>query len=379
MLKREQQQNVNRPYPQFSLTLVVNHACNLRCSYCYTGAKFNRPMPLRMGPTAIDRAFQSIEPGGALNLGFFGGEPLLEAESILEWMDYARSFAANSKKHVNFSLTTNGTILSAAAWHVMFAEDLDLAVSFDGTPSMHDRHRRTNQNQPTAATVEHTVRQLLEHKKPFTTIVVVRPDTLREIPEAIEYLHALGVRGVNLSLDLWTRWMPEDGQILNHVVTRLAEKWFRWLPDFSLNWFDTKAGELAHLPQTEQCVRCGFGAGEIAVAPSGRLYPCERLVGEDRADQPLRLPGDIHDGTDFLGSSAEPFSRCSACSECALNFACDTFCRCSNFIRTGDVNRPDGLLCLLNKATARATVEILSRDQLTDLEDPNKRKEKCYA
>jgi uncharacterized protein len=75
---------------RFGLTLVVNHACNLRCAYCYTGAKFHSPMALDTGIKAIQRALNSLVPGGSLDLGFFGGEPLLEAARITKWMAYAQ-------------------------------------------------------------------------------------------------------------------------------------------------------------------------------------------------------------------------------------------------------------------------------------------------
>ena len=47
-------------HTSFALTLVVNHACNLRCSYCYTGEKIRRPMSPEMGRKSIDRAITAI-------------------------------------------------------------------------------------------------------------------------------------------------------------------------------------------------------------------------------------------------------------------------------------------------------------------------------
>jgi uncharacterized protein len=294
-----------------------------------------------------------------LTLGFFGGEPLLEAPRILEWMTYARQLARQSDKQVNFTLTTNGTVTHPHAWQVMMADDLELAVSCDGSPSIHDRHRRDVHGKATSASVQETIRRLLNVGKDFRVVTVVRPDNLAELPNGIEFLHALGVRTVDLSLDLWTSWSSSDAHALRALITNLSKLWARWLPDFSLSWFDAKVAELAHLQKTTETVRCGFGDGEIAVAPSGRLYPCERLIGEDRPGNPLCLPGNALEGNNFVDFQAPSFTRCSPCSQCALAFACDTFCRCSNFIRTGDTNRPDGLLCLFNKAVATAVANVL--------------------
>jgi sulfatase maturation enzyme AslB (radical SAM superfamily) len=69
-------------YDRYHLVLMTTHACNLRCAYCYTGDKFRRAMPREIGLAAIRRAACSLRPGGTLELGFFGGEPLLEAENV---------------------------------------------------------------------------------------------------------------------------------------------------------------------------------------------------------------------------------------------------------------------------------------------------------
>lgn len=346
---------------RFGLTLMVNHACNLRCRYCYTGAKFSAPMPTPIAQAAIDRAFTSLGADGQLDLSFFGGEPLLESGHILEWMSYARSRAHDTRRRIRFNLTTNGTITTSDAWRVMMTEDLDLAVSFDGTPAAHDQHRLDVQGNGSATAVEETLRELIERGKRIRINVVLRPDTLELASDGLIYLHAMGVREVDLSLDLWTRWNARDGARLEEVVSRLAELWRSWLPGFSVNWFDTKLGALACLPIHGEDTRCGFGEGEVAVAPSGRLYPCERLIGDDEPGHPLCLPGHALHGRDFLGFSVPALDGCQPCSGCQLRSACDTVCRCSNYVRTGNVNRPDGLLCILNKATTNAVAAMISR------------------
>lgn len=348
------------PRQRFGVCLVVNHACNLRCTYCYTGTKFHKPMPWATGMTAIEHGFRSLLSGGLLELGFFGGEPLLESERIMQWMRAAKAMAQQSGKQINFNLTTNGTITGATARHIMLHPAVELAISFDGTPRMHDAHRRDAHGNATAARVEATLRWLIDAEKPFRVVVVVRPDNLLAVPDGLQYLHALGVQAVDLSLDLWTSWTAGDGVRLQKMVHRAAYLWRDWLPQFSLNWFDSKMAELAHLPAVHESTRCGFGAGEIAVAPSGRLYPCERVVGEDLPGHPLCLPGDVFNGMDFLAYQPKAFDRCKTCSGCALSPACDTNCRCSNFIRTGNTNLPDGLLCILNKATAEALARFLA-------------------
>src|SRR5579872_1480055 len=209
-------------YSRFSLVLVVNHACNLRCRYCYTGARFSRAMPEQIGLRAIERAVASTRSGGTLELGFFGGEPLLEPDLIARFLQHARKAADAAALHLQISMTTNGTLASGKAWEILTLPDLDLAVSHDGLPEVHDRHRLSADGRGTSATVEATMRKLMAAEKFFRVVTVVRPDSVQMLPEGIEYLRALGVRAVEPSLDLWTQWSSEDGPRLDEAIVRCA-------------------------------------------------------------------------------------------------------------------------------------------------------------
>lgn len=350
-------------YSRFGLTLVVNHACNLRCSYCYTGEKLGRPLPPAVGRKAIDRALQSLAPGGMLDLAFFGGEPLIEAELILELAAYAATRAASREISLTFSLTTNGAVDSPAAWRVMMLPDLQLAVSADGLPSVHDRHRVTIDGRPTSPTVLATLTRLVNAGREFRVVMVVRPDTVSALVAGMEFLHERGVRRFDPSLDLWTVWSRPDRDRLAAAVAQAADFWVEHLPECGVSWFDEKAARLAGVPLGETA-RCGFGAGEIAITPAGNLYPCERLVGADEPHNPLRLAGTVFHGEHFCAAEPGRGNQAAECGPCVLKSQCSTHCRCSNYVRTGDPSRPDGLLCLWDQACYRETVRALQSRSL---------------
>lgn len=348
-------------YARFALTLMVTHACNMRCTYCYTGEKAGRRMPCGVGEAAIRRAIASLgtgEGGAHLELGFFGGEPLLEAAAIGHWMDLARRETQRMGATVSFHLTTNGTVASGAAWDILVQPDLHLALSVDGLPSSHDRFRLFGDGRGSAHVVRGTMERLLAWPKAFSVVVVVRPETVSSLAEGIRHLRQLGVKSIEPSLDLWTRWTREDAVALRRAIAEAARLWAEGLPQHALNWFDEKAAELAGC---ETGTRCGFGAGELAVAPSGNLYPCERLIGEDPSHHPLRLPGHVLDGDGgFAAAVHPPGKQADACPGCIMHRQCNTGCRCSNFIRTGDIRKPDGLLCMLNQACLEEVASRLS-------------------
>lgn len=346
-------------FARFGLTLMVTHACNLRCTYCYTGDKARRVMPREIATGAIDRAVASLAPGGVLELGFFGGEPLLEAELIQAAIAHARGACARRDAGLVLALTTNGTVTDPVAWLTMLTPDLELAISCDGLPEVHDRHRLTVVGQGTSENVLATIRRLVQVGRAFGVVVVVRPDTLDALPAGVAFLREQGVRRIQPSLDLWTRWSDADVRRLERVVAEVAKLWRYALPGFSVSWFDEKLGSLLGIAASPSA-RCGFGDGELAVAPSGRLYPCERLIGDDPPGHPLALPGHALAGVDFLTMPHAPGRAHAVCNQCAMEADCNTVCRCSNYVRTGNVATPDALLCAVNRACLAETARAMN-------------------
>jgi uncharacterized protein len=357
--------SVRPSFANFSVVLMVNHACNLRCTYCYTGKKFSRPMSRAIGESALLAALNSTANNGNLEIGFFGGEPLLEAERILGWMHFARQEAQSRQVKLSFDLTTNGTISSPNAREILLSDDVRIFVSCDGEAETHDSHRPFLDGRGSLDAVLQTIRFLTAAGKEFGVVSVVRPDNVRALPRNVAFLQQAAVRQINFSLDLWTRWTRSDLDTLQVALAACADHWRNALPDLSINWFDDKLGAFAGLAVTETTARCGFGSGEIAVAPSGNLYPCERLIGEDRADNPMRLFGHVSGARDFLNFSPAPERGHAACSTCDLQSICSTSCRCSNFVRTGDASKPDGLLCALDKICAREVTRVFQTSPLT--------------
>jgi len=319
-------------------------------------------MSLEAGRRGIERAVNSVRSGGVLELGFFGGEPLLEADLVAELIDYAQQLAETAGISLRPGLTTNGTLRTAAAWAVMMRSNLDLSVSCDGLPDTHDRHRRALNGCGSSERVLDTIGRLREAGRDFRVMMVVRPDSVTQLALGIECLRARGVRQIDLALDVWAAWESSDVVQLEEALIQAATLWRNGLPDGSINWFDEKAARLASLP-VNSSARCGFGDGEIAVAASGNLYPCERLIGEDKSDSPMRLTGHVLDGDDFFQWPASERSD-PACFACDIASHCNTTCRCNNYIRTGNVEQPDALLCLLERVTCRETARVLCKSSL---------------
>jgi sulfatase maturation enzyme AslB (radical SAM superfamily) len=180
-------------------------------------------MPIEVGRKAIDRVLASLSRNGALDLAFFGGEPLIEAELILKLVAYARAQSKCHSKELALSMTTNGTLDSSPSWSVMTLPEMRLAISHDGLPQVHDANRVTIEGHPSSRRVLQTIERLNEAGQDFRVVMVVDPKTVEYLPAGLQFLYEHGVRQFDPSLNLWAAWTRSDGDRLQESIARAAD------------------------------------------------------------------------------------------------------------------------------------------------------------
>jgi sulfatase maturation enzyme AslB (radical SAM superfamily) len=78
-------------------------------------------------------------PDRKLIVDFFGGEPLLEFETLVQVVREVVGLRRTS--HLEFGLTTNGLLLSPEVWSFLNRYNFYCSVSLDGTREIHNRNR----------------------------------------------------------------------------------------------------------------------------------------------------------------------------------------------------------------------------------------------
>jgi len=264
------------------VTLVLTHDCNLACDYCYTGEKFAQAMPDEVAERALQLAFSQ---GDRVAVSFFGGEPMLEFERMQRFARRARELGP-----VDFQVTTNVTILSDAVLHFLEEYDFQVGLSVDGLGTS-NRHRPFVGGRSSAELVWKNLEKAAGLKK-ATVLMVVNPDTLDGLPEATERLRSLGYRTASLLPHMEADWDAPARSKAEEIYARLAGWCHASLTSDRPLWLSPFAEQFCEEGLSEKS--CGFGEDDVAVAPSGNLYPCARLVGTDRRAD-IRL-GNVIDG-----------------------------------------------------------------------------------
>lgn len=128
------------------LTLQVTQKCNLRCRYCVFSGGYenrghsNRSMDFKTAKKGIDFLIGHSAENNRISLGFYGGEPLLEFDLIRKCIEYSEEKAEG--KEIQFTLTTNGTILEEKMIEYFEKHDMSLVISLDGPSEIHNKNRR---------------------------------------------------------------------------------------------------------------------------------------------------------------------------------------------------------------------------------------------
>jgi uncharacterized protein len=264
--------------------LVLTHACNLACSYCYTGEKKRVRMRDEVAMRAVELAFAAAKQAGAkLQLSFFGGEPMLEATTVLAIAETARSQSATTGVPLVLQCTTNGTLLDEALVDRLDTLGVHLAISIDGTRAQQEAVRPLAGGGSSYDATRRGLDLLLARDRPFDVIAVVDPSTVHALADGVRELLDLGVEALSLNVHWAGAWGGPELAILEQQLEIVAAIMVAWL----------RRGRWVRIEPLESALRsfielgraitssCNAGARRLAVAPSGRVYGCCRAVGED--------------------------------------------------------------------------------------------------
>jgi uncharacterized protein len=359
-------------YPISTLVLNVNTGCNLSCTYCY---KEDLTTPDRGQRMAFDTAAKSFElllreaaERERVNLVFFGGEPLSNMPLIRQMIDHAERRAAEAGKTVDFSLTTNATLLTEELVDYFSAHRVGITVSMDGPKALHDRNRRTIGGKGTYDVVAKKAHMLLaRHKtRPVGARVTLTRGTTDVVTIHRHLRDEIGFFEVGFA-----PVTAGDISAFNLSEDELAEV-FRGMKALGLEYRDEAlAGRnngFANMHQlmtdladgTRKSLPCGAGIGMLAVDKDGGLNLCHRFTGS-------KLPtfGDVEAGIDKprLGAFLEEAQDRSArpCATCRIRNLCSGGCYHERYARYGDPMHPVAHYCELMRDWVDFGIDVYTR------------------
>lgn len=325
--------------------LCLTHNCNLRCRYCYAGHKTDRSMTPAVARQAIDFLARQAEPRCVVT--FFGGEPLLQFDLLRDTVLYSRE---TYDRRVEFRMSTNGTLLTSDILSFLKEYHVYFVLSIDGHQKQHDCCRQFADGSGSYQSVADKLDAVFA-VNPYTIAVsVLVPDTVDHLASGVIDLFDRRFRYVLQTLDYSAPWKSRHLRRMKNEYARLGDFYFdRMVRGDKIYYspFDERIKTWAQKPYDKGDL-CDLANSQIAVAPSGRIYPCVQFIGTDDAWHSENAIGDVTSGFDAnrrLYYVEQNYREKASCSGCALKGRCATYCGCINWRATGHLDRVPPIIC----------------------------------
>jgi uncharacterized protein len=348
-------------FPLQSLVLNLTNQCNLSCQYCYEyGAdKVATPegkpkfMDEEVARAAVDHLFASAQGRRAVHITFFGGETLMNFP-LLRWVvDYGKAKARETGQYLDFSLTTNGTLLSEAVIEFLADHDIGVTVSMDGPRESHDALRVFASGKGSYDIVAPKVKALMaRHRSRPIAARVTMTEQVTDVKAIFHHLrHELGFAEVGFAPvtaapdRLYTIQTKKMDSVLDQF-RELAYEYRDYAVQGRAHGFSNVSDTLAELHAgINKSHPCGAGLGLVGVGPSGDIAPCHRFVDSDEHTLGNVLDGGMDQARQKQFLAKGHIGAKYDCHSCWARPLCAGGCHHEAFVRYGDTGHPNLHFC----------------------------------
>ena len=337
-----------KPKELKALCLNVAHICNLTCSYCFA-AQGNYHgdaaiMSFEVGKAALDMLVEKSGSRCNLEVDFFGGEPLLNWDTVKRLVNYGRSIEKEHNKNFRFTLTTNGVLIDDDVIDFCNREMHNVVLSLDGRREVHDRFRVDHQGRGSYDKIVPKFQEFIRKRKD-KGYYIRGTYTRHNLDFLQDVLHMTDLGFTQLSMEPMVA-APDDPEALRREDLPVLYKQYEQLAvemlerkkqghgfDFYHYLIDLENGPCLH----KRLGGCGSGTEYLAVTPSGDLYPCHQFVG----DQDY-LMGNVQDGI-TRQDLYEDFDSCglssrAECENCWAKLYCAGGCAANAYHAAGSIH-----------------------------------------
>ena len=349
--------------PILRLTIVPTYRCNFRCPYCYQDHEHSIIMDEETQEAIIKYVRKHISKYTAVEISWFGGEPLLCKDIIIRINSELKRICNDRYKQFKSSITTNGYGLTKD----VFEKLLDVGVvryfiTIDGLAPEHDRQRYLASKQGTFDTIIGNLLSIksVAHTRRF--VINIRSNLSKEnIDHYDDYLLYMDKQFSDDSrFAFFVRpvydWGGESiDEFRENLLANKAEQLIMdklLLSKCKLNYLEFFYDLTGYVTCYASKINC------FIINPDGSINKCTcaETGGKNRIGQ-LLPSGDMIIDRSLMGEWCRQYDNSSNCSECYMLGLClKSYCVMPQVIRNERVrkcfiakNICDKMLMLLEK------------------------------
>lgn len=298
-------------FPLNTMVLNVTNKCNLACTYCYeygedkiVDTTYGKQPKFMSGETAEESIeFLLAESKGlpVAHVTFFGGETLLNFPVLKKAVAYARRRFAEEGRRIEFSLTTNATLLKPEIIDWLADNHIGVTVSIDGPKPVQDGLRVFHNGKGTYDVVLPKIKALLarHRSRPIGARVTLTQKNLnvleiyRHLKEEIGFWE-VGLAPVTTQDHRDYALTAEKKDDMLRQFEELAQEWLECALRDEHHGFTNVKDTIEEIHKgVSKAYGCGAGLGLMGVATDGEVALCHRFAGSEE-----HTIGSVSDGID---------------------------------------------------------------------------------
>lgn len=341
-----------------SLCLHISHDCNLRCKYCFAGTGDfggeRMHMSLETGKQAIDYLLANSGARKALEIDFFGGEPLLNFDVVKELVEYGDAKAQDYGKKITFTLTTNGVALHDDVIDWVNEKGIAIVLSLDGRKEINDDMRPFPNGKGSYDVIIPKFKKLVAKRNEDNyylrgTFTKFNADFTEDVKAMLaEGFTKLSLEPVVADKDAPYAFSEEDVPKLKEEYEKLALFFEQERKKRPITFFHYNINIYKGPCLPKRLSGCGAGYEYFAVTPGGKFYPCHQFVGKDEY-----LMGSLEEGI-INNTAVSEFQTANIyakedCRECWARFYCSGGCHANAYNQNNDILKPYKVGCELQQ------------------------------
>ena len=356
-----------------ALCIHICHDCNMRCRYCFAdeGAYHAKreSMSLETAKKAVDFLIEHSGKRKVLEMDFFGGEPLMNLETLKQTVYYAKEQGAKAGKKFLFTTTTNALLLNDETIEFFNAEMENVVLSLDGRKEVHDAIRKSVNGKGTFDLIIDKIKKFitLRGEKSYYVRGTFTAKNL-DFSKDVLFIADQGVDSISMEpvvtdipdLQITKAHLPAIEKEYENLCEAYLE---RHKKGEGFNFFhfniDLEGGPCL----SKRVSACGAGNEYFSVIPNGDLYPCHQFAG----DSSFRM-GSVYEGITRPDLREKFKNSClftrKKCENCFAKFICSGGCSANNYHFNGNIDEPYETTCAMMKKRVECAMHILATKKL---------------
>lgn len=183
-------------FPNYiQLTMLPNENCNFACPYCFIYTHRNMVMSDVVYESVLkyieNACKETTEETMYLTLVWFGGEPLLSKDKIIEFMKKLEKLKDKYSLVIESSIVTNGYLLTEQTFQQLLDVGIyGFQVTIDGYPETHNKLRPLVNGGPTFDIIYRNLKNIQKNKGDYQFAIRVNflKDCQKELDEFAQQL-----------------------------------------------------------------------------------------------------------------------------------------------------------------------------------------------